>query len=73
MKAIKIHFGNVREGERFTTPDLKRLLTGVKIGLTFKDSRRRNAVILLDHTGRPAEDLGSLIFYQDHEYVEVNR
>ena len=70
---MQIHFCEVKDGEKFTTPNSKRLLTAVKVGPTNIKGCVRNAVILLDHAGMPAQDLGDIITIHSHESVEVSR
>lgn len=71
---MKVHFRDIKEGEKFSTRYSKRLMTCVKVGLTtVSGGEKRNAVILLDHTESPAHDLGTLVSFKDGEYVEVSR
>jgi hypothetical protein len=74
MKPEKVAFAEVKLGERFSTPDHKRLITCVKIAPTeVSPGQYRNAVILLDHTNSPAEDLGALLTCRDQDVMQVFR
>ncbi len=70
---MKTTFGAVKEGRRFSTPFSKRLMTCVKVGPTEVGARSKmNAVILLDHTGKPEKhDLGELLCFRRSESVEA--
>ena len=70
----KISFRYVAIGERFRTPYSKRAMTCIRVdALKAEDGRIKNAEILLDHTGNQAEDSGTLISFQQDQYVEVDR
>jgi hypothetical protein len=72
-----IQFREVRFGEKFTTPNHKRLLGGVKIAPTTVPYRGQtieaNAVILTDHVGEPAQDAGVLFTVKQKGIVAVER
>ena len=71
---MEIKFKDVRLGERFCTPRSKRLMTCVKIAPTeVTPGDFRNTVILLNHVGTPADDLGALITFADDTPVAVDR
>ena len=71
---MKITFDEVKPGEKFTTRFSKRMMTCVKIEPTRIESGIVcNSVILLDHAGDPADDLGKLLWYNGALEVEVVR
>jgi len=70
---MKTPFMHIACGDRFKTPHSKRDVTCVKVAPTYAKGSTRNAVILLDHTGHPAKDLGVLISVRDEEIVETSK
>lgn len=79
---MEIAFRDVPVGERFVSHKTKRCFGGVKIVPTEVSSRgtiqalegpsyTANAVIVLNHLGKPAHDAGFLTIMRDDDIVEI--